>query len=67
MMDLFNYLFRTDHKDLYRQIGKQFGTSGFRVYRLAHGRMARNSIDNQILNRLLELRIIERIGSLINR
>lgn len=61
MINLFNYLFRTSRRSLYRQIGKQFGVNGFRVYRLAHGRAARNSVDNQILDRLMELKIIKRV------
>ena len=40
MKNLFNYWFKTNKKSLYDQLGKEFNVSGFRVYKLAHGKTA---------------------------
>ena len=43
-------------------IGKEFNVSGFRVYKLAHGKTAYSHMDRLILEKLLELKIISEIG-----
>jgi len=47
---------------LYDQLGKEFNVSGFRVYKLAHGKTAHSHMDRLILEKLLELKIISEIG-----
>ena len=59
---LFNYWFKTNKKSLYDQLGKEFNVSGFRVYKLAHGKTAHSHMDRLILEKLLELKIISEIG-----
>ena len=54
MKNLFNYWFKT--------LGKEFNVSGFRVYKLAHGKTAYSHMDRLILEKLLELKIISEIG-----
>ena len=41
--------------------GKEFNVSGFRVYKLAHGKTAHSHMDRLILEKLLELKIISEI------
>ena len=55
-------LFKTNKKSLYDQLGKEFNVSGFRVYKLAHGKTAHSHMDRLILEKLLELKIISEIG-----
>ena len=43
------------------QLGKEFNVSGFRVYKLAHGKTAHSHMDRLILEKLLELKIISEI------
>ena len=62
MKNLFNYWFKTNKKSLYDQLGKEFNVSGFRVYKLAHGKTAYSHMDRLILEKLLELKIISEIG-----
>ena len=62
MKSLFNYWFKTNKKSLYDQLGKEFNVSGFRVYKLAHGKTAYSHMDRLILEKLLELKIISEIG-----
>ena len=62
MKNLFNYWFKTNKKSLYDQLGKEFNVSGFRVYKLAHGKTAYYNMDRLILEKLLELKIISEIG-----
>ena len=62
MKNLFNYWFKTNKKSLYDQLGKEFNVSGFRVYKLAHGKTAHSHMDRLILEKLLELKIISEIG-----
>ena len=57
MKNLFNYWFKTNKKSLY----DQFNVSGFRVYKLAHGKTAHSHMDRLILEKLLELKIISEI------
>ena len=45
MKNLFNYWFKTNKKSLYDQLGKEFNVSGFRVYKLAHGKTAYSHMD----------------------
>ena len=61
MKNLFNYWFKTNKKSLYDQLGKEFNVSGFRVYKLAHGKTAHSHMDRLILEKLLELKIISEI------
>ena len=58
MKNLFNYWFKTNKKSLY----DEFNVSGFRVYKLAHGKTAYSHMDRLILEKLLELKIISEIG-----
>ena len=67
MKNLFNYWFKTNKKSLYDQLGKEFNVSGFRVYKLAHGKTAYSHMDRLILEKLLELKIISEIGFRIYR
>ena len=53
MKNLFNYWFKTNKKSLYDQLGKEFNVSGFRVYKLAHGKTAYSHMDRLILEKLL--------------
>ena len=62
MKNLFNYWFKTNKKSLYDQLGKEVNVSGFRVYKLAHGKTAHSHMDRLILEKLLELKIISEIG-----
>ena len=52
MKNLFNYWFKTNKKSLYDQLGKEFNVSGFRVYKLAHGKTAYSHMDRLILEKL---------------
>ena len=52
---------KTNKKSLYDQLGKEFNVSGFRVYKLAHGKTAHSHMDRLILEKLLELKIISEI------
>ena len=67
MKNLFNYWFKTNKKSLYDQLGKEFNVSGFRVYKLAHGKTAHSHMDRLILEKLLELKIISEIEFRISR
>lgn len=53
--------YMTNKKSLYDQLGKEFNVSGFRVYKLAHGKTAHSHMDRLILEKLLELKIISEI------
>lgn len=59
MIDLFKYLFLSENKGVYRSIAKEVGVQPVRVYRLAHGKKAKNYKDYQILKCLKETEIIE--------
>ena len=50
MKNLFNYWFKTNKKSLYDQLGKEFNVSGFRVYKLAHGKTAHSHMDRLIVS-----------------
>jgi hypothetical protein len=52
------YLFISKNRPLYQQIGKKHGTTGWEVYRIAHGKRIRTSRDNYIRKALLEHKII---------
>lgn len=59
MIDLFKYLFLSENKKLYRGIARQFKTTRRNVYKLAHGKKARNYNDYEILRELTTHEIIE--------
>ena len=61
MKDNYKSRFKTNKKSLYDQLGKVFNVSGFRVYKLAHGKTAHSHMDRLILEKLLELKIISEI------
>lgn len=59
MFKLLRYLFFSGNKAVYRSIARDFQTNSFRVYRLAHGKKAKNNKDYQILKSLQKEEIIE--------
>jgi len=59
--DLYGYYFQSKQVALYKQIAREYNISSFRVYRLAHGRKVKNPIEIDVLYKLSELKIIDKI------
>ncbi|WP_298653792.1 hypothetical protein [uncultured Proteiniphilum sp.] len=59
MLGFLRYMFFSGNKAVYRSIAREFQTSSFRVYRLAHGKRAKTNKDYQILKHLQKQEIIE--------
>jgi len=52
------YLFISDNRPLYQQIGKKHGTTGWEAYRIAHGKRIRSLRDSRIQKALMQHKII---------
>ena len=59
MLYLFKYLFLSENKAVYRHIAQQHKVSALLVYRLAHGKKARNNKEYMVLKNLRKAEIIE--------
>jgi hypothetical protein len=59
--DLFRYYFQSKRKDLYEEIAYEYNVTPFRVYRLAHGRAVKIPVEVDVLHKLSDLKIINKI------
>lgn len=59
MFAIFRFLFLSENKAIYRKIASENQVSPLRVYRLAHGKKAKNNKDYKILKSLRKEGIIE--------
>ena len=62
--DFYNYHFKTRQKALYIELAvecKRYGISAFRIYRLAHGRKVKSSVEVEVLHKLQERGVIAKI------
>lgn len=59
MILLFKYLFLSGNKPIYQAIARNMNVRELRVYRLAHGKKAKNNKDYQILKELHKEGVIE--------
>ena len=62
MIVFFKYLFISENKKLYKEIAHQFKSSKRNVYKLAHGKKAKNYKDYSILKELSKRQIIEGVN-----
>lgn len=58
MFSVIKYHFFSRHRELYRAIAREYGTTAVHVYRLAHGRRGRNNSDYYIIKKLREQGVI---------
>lgn len=59
MVDLFRYVFFSNNRRHYREVASEFNTTTRKVYKLAHGKKAKNYKDYKILRELAKREIIE--------
>ncbi|MDU1891178.1 MAG: hypothetical protein E6767_10835 [Dysgonomonas sp.] len=59
--DFISYFFRSKNRDNYISLSRVFAVSSFKVYRLAHGRIAKDEKEIAILYELRNLGIISEI------
>ncbi|MDD2246911.1 MULTISPECIES: hypothetical protein [Proteiniphilum] len=65
MVGLYKYLFKSENKDIYRSIARQYQSNPLRVYKLAHGKKAKCNKDYQILKQLRKEEIIEGVLNVV--
>lgn len=58
LISYFHYLFKSKHKSKYKQIANKNGSSAYHVFLIAHGKETSNAKDEDILQDLIDSKII---------